>query len=141
MRASRPTLESKLTGFAMLINNTCAPIDTNSSWKRKLAEEWSIQKEFVKESTLEALEGINSRDTITLPEGCKFVFQLNFHGRQALWKRQEPPEEILLRHARFIIANAAGMLSKSTWRELWQFDEQSYIFRPKKPRRDVSDSR
>ena len=51
---------------------------------------------------------------------------------------KEHPEDLLLKHAQFIIDNVEGIQSNSTWYELYEFDADSAIYTTSKPSRPKS---
>ena len=75
-------------------------------WKDKLTKEWIETSQFFKADTMNALEKLNwqwvrDRD---LPSDRRFQFQLNYHGRGVLLKK-DVPEDLLLAHLEFIVDN------------------------------------
>jgi hypothetical protein len=59
------------------------------------------------------------------------LFQLHSQGRTNLLLKTHP-EDTILAHAQFILANIDSIQEKSKYKELWAFDKNSAIYVPTK---------
>ena len=77
---------------------------------------------------IDTLSYINCDNLTPLPEGRKFDFQLDIFGREKLFSHMKP-DELLCRHAEYILNNYAKMRDESeeVVLSLKSFDQRSRI--------------
>ena len=99
-------LRDKLIAAENIIKAATDITPHDIKWKDKLAKEWAAGSQLFKADIMEAMEKLNwqwVRDR-NLPSDRRFQFQLNYHGRGVLLKK-DIPEDLLLAHLEFIVDN------------------------------------
>jgi hypothetical protein len=92
-------LRDKLIAAESIIKSATDITPHDVRWKDKLTKEWIETSQFFKADTMNALEKLDwqwVRDR-NLPSDRRFQFQLNYHGRGVLLKK-DVPEDLLLAH-------------------------------------------
>ena len=92
-------LRDKLIAAENIIKAATDITPHDIKWKDKLAKEWAAGSQLFKTDTMDAMEKLNwqwVRDR-NLPSDRRFQFQLNYHGRGVLLKK-DVPEDLLLAH-------------------------------------------
>ena len=131
------TLASKLLAFEQLIDRACDNQRPNLQWRAALATEWGEVKTEAKADVMLHIEKLSWSKLRNSPPTNKFQFQLHKMGRSNLLNKDHP-EDLLLKHAQFIIENIEGIQSDSVWMELYGFDADSAIYTTAKPARPKS---
>ena len=99
-------LRDKLITAENIVKSATDITPHDVKWKDKLAKEWTSCCKFFKADTMDAMEKLDwqwVRDR-NLPSDRRFQFQLNYHGRGVLLKK-DVPEDLLLAHLEFIVNN------------------------------------